>query len=354
MKESSDRRMEAAVAKCGREEGSRGGGGDGSDCRGYNSDDGDGGFGSGVTVLSLAQGLGLEFVPLSALQFLDAPDIARCGAANRFMYKAAGDEGVWRAARDRLWERKVFVPQSSRAMSSAKAGYIDSLRDSLRTWLEPEELTSFCWWFRFKQQAGEAWTAQDPWYRNEKRGKCRKKKNSCVDFPLCDPGWSVDLPERCRVSLWRPLALGSDGGLQGRPHSSTPWRHVAPARGTNSGEQQPQQHQHIRPTSRLITPPPPRFLECSSNQASISWQFVDRAGRRTGPTGSFLRVRIGGRAVPTYIVSRHPSNWGFLLESCWTLYTSWEMPPRDGPDCDRSLLDDELTVTMDDQWEEVR
>ena len=30
------------------------------------------------------------------------------------------------------------------------------------------------------------------------------------------------------------------------------------------------------------------------------------------------------------------------------------MPPRDGPDCDRSLLDDKLTVTMDDQWEEVR
>ncbi|CAN0365081.1 unnamed protein product, partial [Ectocarpus fasciculatus] len=63
---------------------------------------------------------------------------------------------------------------------------------------------------------------------------------------------------------------------------------------------------------------------------------------------------IGGREVPTYIVSRHRSNWGFLLESCWTVYTSWEMPPREGPDCDQSLLDDKLTVTMDDQWEEVR
>lgn len=58
--------------------------------------------------------------------------------------------------------------------------------------------------------------------------------------------------------------------------------------------------------------------------------------------------------MPTYIVSRHPSNWGFLLESCWTVYTSWEMPPKEGPGCDKSLLDDELTVTMDDQWEEVR
>ncbi|CAM9670893.1 unnamed protein product, partial [Hapterophycus canaliculatus] len=96
------------------------------------------------------------------LQFLDAPDIARCGAANRFLYKAAEDEGVWQAARDRLWEGKVFVPESSRTMR-AKEGYIASLRDSTRTWLLPEELTSFSWWFRFKQQAGEAWTAQDPW-----------------------------------------------------------------------------------------------------------------------------------------------------------------------------------------------
>ena len=122
---------------------------------------------NGVTVISLAQGLGLEFVPLSALQFLDGADIARCGAANRFLHKAAVDEEVWRGVRDRLWEGKVFVPASSRAMR-AKEGYLDSLRDSTRTWLEPEELTSFCWWFRFKQQAGEAWTAQDPWYHNKK------------------------------------------------------------------------------------------------------------------------------------------------------------------------------------------
>lgn len=128
----------------------------------------------GVTVLSLAQGLGLEFVPLSALQFLDAPDISRCATVNRFLHKAAGDEGIWRAARDRLWEGKVFVPESSRAMG-AKAGYIDSLRDSKRTWLLPSELTSFCWWFRFKQQAGEAWTAQDPWYRNEKARRRRRR-----------------------------------------------------------------------------------------------------------------------------------------------------------------------------------
>ena len=133
----------------------------------------------GATVLSIAQGLGLEFVPMSALHFLDGPDIARCGAANRFLYSAACNEGVWQAARDRLWEGKVFIPGSSRSLR-AKEGYVASLQDSKRTWLLMEELISFSWWFRFKQQAGEAWTAQDPWYRNEKV----KHRSLCTYF-LC-------------------------------------------------------------------------------------------------------------------------------------------------------------------------
>ena len=120
-----------------------------------------------VTVLSLAQGLGLEFVPLGALHFLDGQDIARSGSVNRFLHQAAINEGVWQAARDRLWEGKIHIPTSAKAMK-AKAGYIASVQDSKRTWLDLDELTSFSWWFRFKQQAGEAWTAQDPWYRNEK------------------------------------------------------------------------------------------------------------------------------------------------------------------------------------------
>lgn len=121
-----------------------------------------------VTVLSLAQGLGVDFLPLTTLQFLDGPDVARAGRTNRFLYRASLNEGVWQAVRGRLWKGKVFVAPQAKEMLSAKAAYIESLADSRRTWLGQEELTTFSWWFRFKQQAGEAWTAQDPWYRNEK------------------------------------------------------------------------------------------------------------------------------------------------------------------------------------------
>lgn len=142
---------------------------------------------AGATVLSLAQGLGLEFVPLSALPFLDGADIARCGAANRFLYNAASNEGVWQAVRDRLWDDKVFIPESARALR-AKDGYVASLRDSTRTWLDLDELTSLSWWFRFKQQAGEAWTTQDPWYRNEKVGVLTDRPRVRPTLrPVCRP-----------------------------------------------------------------------------------------------------------------------------------------------------------------------
>lgn len=138
-----------------------------------------------VTVLSLAQGLGIDFLPLTTLQFLSGPDIARAGRTNRFLYRVSLNEGLWQSARDALWEGKVCVSSEAKALPPrrAKDAYIQSLRDSTRTWLGQDELTTFSWWFRFKQQAGEAWTAQDPWYRNEKVGwifSCLLSLVSCL------------------------------------------------------------------------------------------------------------------------------------------------------------------------------
>ena len=47
------------------------------------------------------------------------------------------------------------------------------------------------------------------------------------------------------------------------------------------------------------------------------------------PHGSYVRFNVGGRDVPTYAVRRSPTgNWGFVLESCWGVYASFELPPR--------------------------
>ena len=45
------------------------------------------------------------------------------------------------------------------------------------------------------------------------------------------------------------------------------------------------------------------------------------------PDGAYIRLTVGNRDVPTYVVRRSPTgNWGFLLESCWGLYASFELP----------------------------
>lgn len=45
--------------------------------------------------------------------------------------------------------------------------------------------------------------------------------------------------------------------------------------------------------------------------------------------GSYVRLTVAGRDVPTYAIRRSPNqNWGFVMESCWGLYASFPLPPR--------------------------
>ncbi|OLQ05722.1 hypothetical protein AK812_SmicGene11057 [Symbiodinium microadriaticum] len=52
---------------------------------------------------------------------------------------------------------------------------------------------------------------------------------------------------------------------------------------------------------------------------------------------------------PTLVVRRAPLNWGFVLESCWALYTSFPLPKR-GENRD---LEDESMVTGEMQEEDI-
>eukprot|EP01111_Echinosteliopsis_oligospora_P016613 TRINITY_DN696_c1_g1_i2.p1 TRINITY_DN696_c1_g1~~TRINITY_DN696_c1_g1_i2.p1 ORF type:complete len:284 (+),score=60.78 TRINITY_DN696_c1_g1_i2:64-915(+) len=56
--------------------------------------------------------------------------------------------------------------------------------------------------------------------------------------------------------------------------------------------------------------------------ADRRWRFIERAAGRAGPTGSFIQVNN----FPPYVVSR-TKDWGFVMQSCWVVYTSFPMPP---------------------------
>ena len=65
----------------------------------------------------------------------------------------------------------------------------------------------------------------------------------------------------------------------------------------------------------------------------MKWRFVEASmdlPRR--PDGAYVRITVGGRDVPTYVVRRSPNgNWGFIMESCWGLYASFQLAPQHQP-----------------------
>jgi len=87
-----------------------------------------------------------------------------------------------------------------------------------------------------------------------------------------------------------------------------------------------------------------RYLENKDYDSRVSraerrWKFVAHAAGRDGPEGSFIQVNN----YPPYIVSRY-KNGGFIMQSCWVVYTSFPLPPM-GAALD--LEDSALDVTTD-------
>ncbi|KAI9003002.1 hypothetical protein DFJ74DRAFT_647355 [Hyaloraphidium curvatum] len=83
----------------------------------------------------------------------------------------------------------------------------------------------------------------------------------------------------------------------------------------------------------------------SMYRADARWRFVRSAEGRTGPEGRFVRVG----ETPAAVAGRH-ANWGWYLQSCWSVAASFPLPP---PGADPSLEDSALQVTPETQRFEV-
>ena len=67
----------------------------------------------------------------------------------------------------------------------------------------------------------------------------------------------------------------------------------------------------------ILTPTPPGLLP-----GSVIKVYPAQFPNDLGP-----EPHITIATYPAAVVRRHPKTWGWILESCWTLQTSWEMPP---------------------------
>jgi hypothetical protein len=214
------------------------------------------------------------------VSFLDAAALLRVRTLNRsFRTLASKGSAGWYNLCKRLWENKVHVAKEALEHPDPMAAYRMSVLDARdRDYVtrdelvfDPETRKGTIWSFRFKESAGPDWTSWDPWFNGE---ICRK------------------------------MVFLEDGSVKQYSENA------------DSGE--------------LEIPSFARTGTLSDPPTTMTWRFLTRPlDLSARPMGSYVRFAVGGRDVPTYCVRRSPTkNWGFIMESCWGVYASFELPKR--------------------------
>lgn len=235
-----------------------------------------------------------EEVLCNITSYLDVASLLKVREVNRSYRMLASQKSAgWGNLCHELWKDKVHVCSTALQHPDPMAAYrISTLDARTRQYVSRDELIydpdrrrGTVWSFRFKESAGPDWTSWDPWYSGQ---PCRKM---------------VFLGDGS-VKQYTDEALEDDGG------------------GTISNptfSQQQQQGQQQNGEGTLLDPP-----------LSMTWRFLTRPlDLPARPMGSYVRFAVGGRDVPTYCVQRSPTNnWGFIMESCWGVYASFELPKR--------------------------
>lgn len=246
----------------------------------------------------------------SVLKFLDVKALLRLRECNSKLRSAASSNNAgWRNHCRSLWSTKANVCSRARSMMAqsihsssipshlkkniAMEAYKTSVVDAAtRKEVSLEELCfddspnkrGPIWSFRFKKSAGSDWTSWDPWWNDQEPRKMVFLRNG-------------------RIMQLQP---------QGKTHPSR-YHNGIPLYDVFS-------ERTVHRDGVDITPP----------RIELKWRFVQRPlDLPARPEGAYIRITVGGRDVPTYVVRRSPNgNWGFILESCWGVYASFDLAPR--------------------------
>ncbi|GKY98778.1 hypothetical protein MPSEU_000834000 [Mayamaea pseudoterrestris] len=241
--------------------------------------------------------------------FLDASSLLQVRVVNQTFCRLAD----WDMQCQTLWHDKIHVcPVAKLQTYNRREAYLNSLIDAkTRNHVHREELVyhpntrvGTIWSFRFKESAGTDWTRVDPWYNGKTPRQFVFLENGLVQQYVPAPESTANSllgNEEAHADLVQPQCQTASAAAL---HRQT----AAPAADTAA--------------AATITDPP----------SPMTWRFLTRPmDLPTRPLGSYIRLTVGGRDVPTYSVRRSPTgNWGFIMESCWGLYASFELPPKQG------------------------
>mmetsp|Transcript_8083 Transcript_8083/g.17089 ORF Transcript_8083/g.17089 Transcript_8083/m.17089 type:complete len:563 (+) Transcript_8083:156-1844(+) len=242
------------------------------------------------------------------LTFLDVKSLVDLRECNKKLLLAASNNSAgWAHHCKLIWSSKVIICSGARALldtsnsndsrmmktqTNAMEAYKSSLVDAkARNEIKVDELcfdnssdeSGLVWSFRFKESAGLDWTSWDPWWN----GKAARKVVFLRDGTM--------------------LQSHPEGRIVVKVHNRVPLYDVFSERVARR---------------RGVEIEPPRI--------EMKWRFVSRPlDFPDRPQGAYIRVSVGGRDVPTYVIRRSPNgNWGFLMESCWGIYASFELAPH--------------------------
>ncbi len=259
--------------------------------------------------------------------FLDVRSLLTVRQLNgKFRDLASRNEAGWTALCHDLWKDKVHILDGACHSVNAMVAYRQSLQDARdRQYLTLDELcydeathSGTIWSFRFKEAAGPDWTRHDPWYNGLLARKMVFIRDGSVKQYIPTSAPEKSSPDGDDHILVTPN-FGDDTRLttsseRMEDDDEVP-SHYHPRRQIPGGRQN-------HPPGVLVNPP-----------LSMTWRFLNRPiDLPNRPTGSYIRLTVGGRDVPTYVVRRSPTgNWGFVLESLWGVYASFELPPRRQP-----------------------
>lgn len=230
----------------------------------------------------------------SVLFRLSVKEVAALAPSNLKLRAAVFSDSLWQHLCQQYWEGKQVLQRFLLLIltGNAQEALRQSLADSHRTRITKAELISISWSVRLKAAANRTWRLVDPWWQGGKATRIHFEHNG--------------------------LASITDGALIDPHHSKFRWRFKSLSHS---------QAQTLNSTSRVL----------------------DNLGRFSRFSAHGVEAELGGRQLPMYVLRRHKKTWGWVMESCWFVLSSWPMQLRESGELD--LDDNALPVTLDLQEE---
>eukprot|EP01084_Bolivina_argentea_P290847 499721_1 len=227
------------------------------------------------------------------------------------------------------------VPAHNHKLSSeciARKAFRLAYLDRKRITLTIDELTQFRWYFRFKEQAGQTWLDIDPFWN--------------INLTQNDSDTNHSDDENININMmeynYKPselVGILTDDEIEEYKLKQLKYEQLI--RQNNKKILTEHETRLLRCTriqfnrNNTMEFQQNRYMSNMVNTQQFRWRFC----------GGFCRETLFGDGVqvnsyPKKYVSRHPIHWGWIMQSCWVIYTSFPMP--------NIHSDDDMLINNDD------